>query len=171
MMTSFFKIINILLLSTVKYFYTPIYSHMIGVDLWTTMLVMIPGGVLGFFLFYYFSKILLLTHLHIKPLLRAALPDFLLRSYRVIRQKRRMKKSKRKKFTRRNRLIVRLTAKYGLYTLVFLTPVLISLILGAFLLRKYYPNRKEAIPLMVVAIVTEGILLCVGYWYLMGELI
>ena len=82
-----------------------------------------------------------------------------------------MKKSKRKKFTRRNRLIVRLTSKYGLYTLVFLTPVLISLILGAFLLRKYYPNRKEAIPLMVVAIVTEGILLCVGYWYLMGELI
>ncbi len=169
-MTSFLKIINILLLSTVKYFYTPIYSHMIGVDLWTTMLVMIPGGLLGFFLFYYFSKILLLTHLHIKPLFRAIIPDFLLRPYRILMHKRRLRKSRRKKFTRRNRLLVRLTSKYGLYTLVFLTPILISLILGAFLMRKDYSHRKEAIPLMVTAIVTEGVILCVGYWYLMGDL-
>lgn len=169
-MTSFLKIINILLLSTVKYFYTPIYSHMIGVDLWTTMLVMIPGGLLGFFLFYYFSKILLLTNLHIKPLFRAITPDFLLRPYRSLRQKRKLRRSRRKKFTRRNRLLVRLTSKYGLYTLVFLTPILISLILGAFLMRKYYSHRKEAIPLMVAAIVTEGVILCVGYWYLMGDL-
>jgi len=55
-------------------------------------------------------------------------------------------------------------------TFILLTLILISLILGAFLLLKYYPNRKEAIPLMIVSTAVEGLLLCAGYWYYMGSL-
>ncbi len=143
---------------------------MIGVDLWTTMAVMIPGGVVGFFVFYHFSKILLLTDLHLKPMIKAVTPGFICRQYQKIKQHRAKRKSARKKFTRRNRLLIKMSRKYGLYTVVFLTPVLISLVLGAFLLRKYYPHRREAIPLMVFSIITEGVLLCVGYWFFVGDL-
>jgi hypothetical protein len=163
------KILNILLLSTVKYFYTPIYAHMIGVDFWTTALTMIPGGIAGFLIYYHFSKILLLTDMHIKPRIKSVIPNSILQTYRHHKQRRKLRRKNKRKFTRKNRALVRLTNKYGMYTIIILTPILISLVLGAFLLRKYYPNRKEAAPLMIVSIVVEGFLLCAGYWFFMGS--
>ncbi len=162
------KILNILLLSTVKYFYTPIYAHMIGADFWTTTLTMIPGGIAGFLIYYHFSKILLLTDMHIKPRIKSVIPHKILIQYQQFKKKRKLRRRNKRKFTRKNRALVRLSNKYGMYTIIILTPILISLVLGAFLLRKYYPNRKEAIPLMIVSIAVEGLLLCVGYWYFVG---
>ncbi len=164
------KILNILLLSTVKYFYTPIYAHTIGADFWTTVLTMIPGGMAGFMIYYHTSKLILLTDLHLKPRLKAVLPDFCLAFYRNYRSKKRARRKNKKKFTRKNRALVRLSNKYGMYSIIILTPILISLVLGAFLLRKYYPHRKEAIPLMLASIAIEGMLLCSGYWYFFGDL-
>jgi len=164
------KILNILLLSTVKYFYTPIYAHMIGADFWTTALTMIPGGMAGFLIYYHFSKLLLLTDLHLKPRLKSVLPQSVLILYRNYRSKKRARRKTRKKFTRKNRTLVRLSNRYGMYSIIVLTPILISLVLGAFLLRKYYPNRKDAVPLMLASIAIEGLLLCAGYWYFFGDL-
>lgn len=169
-MTYLLKILNILLLSTVKYFYTPIYAYMIGVDLLTTVLTMIPGGIAGFLIFYHFSNLLLLTNLHLKPRLKHAIPKIMIRWYQQFRARRRIRRKNKSKFTRKNRFLVKVSQRYGMMTIILLTPILISLILGAFLLRKYYPNRKEAIPLMIVSIALEGLLLCVGYWYFMGSL-
>lgn len=164
------QILNILLLSTVKYFYTPIYAHMIGADFWTTSLTMIPGGVAGFFLYYHFSKLILLTDMHIKPRIKSVTPLWMLNIYQAHKERRKIKRKTKKRFTRKNRALVRLSNKYGMGTIIILTPVIISLVLGAFLLRKYYPNRKEAVPLMVLSIIVEGWLLCVGYWYCIGGL-
>ena len=77
-------------------------------------------------------------------------------------QKKNQKKNKRK-FTRKNRLLVEMSHRYGMMTIILLNPILTSLILGAFLLRIYYPNRKEAISLMIVSKAGEGLLLCAGY--------
>ncbi|PKP30103.1 MAG: hypothetical protein CVT99_14600 [Bacteroidetes bacterium HGW-Bacteroidetes-16] len=57
-------------------------------------------------------------------------------------QKKNQKKNKRK-FTRKNRSLVEMSHRYGMMTIILLNPILISLILGAFLLRIYYPTAKK----------------------------
>ncbi len=169
-MAYFLKILNVLLLSTVKYFYTPIYAYMIGLDMWSTAIIMIGGGVIGFLIYYHISKIVIVSTKHLKPLANVVLPLKLQNHYDKYRQKRKLKRKNKKIFTKWNRRIVRLGNKYGMYTIIFFTPIFISLILGAFLLRRYYCDRREAVPLMIVAIIVEGAILVVGYWYMMGEL-
>ena len=169
-MAYFLKILNVFFLSMIKYFYTPIYAHIIGLDVWGTSISMIIGGVIGFLFYYHFSKILLLSTKHIKPVGRKILPDQIQNHYRVYRKKRTLRRKNRKRFSWRNRMIVKLGKNYGMYFIIIFTPILISLVLGAFLLRKYYAHRPEAVPLMVVSIIVEGAILVVGYWYMVGAL-
>ena len=167
-MAYFLKILNVLLLSTVKYFYTPIYAHMIGLDLWGTMASMITGGVVGFLVYYHFSKIIIVSTKHLTPLANAIVPYHLRNHYNHYQHRRKLRKKNKKIFTKRNRRLVKLGKNYGMYTIIIFTPILISLILGAFLLRKYYGNRREAVPLMILSIIIEGAILIIGYWYIVG---
>ena len=168
-MAYYLKIINVLLLSTVKYFYTPIYAYMIGLDFWGTVITMIGGGVIGFLIYYHISKIVIVSTRHLKPFAKIVVPFHLRNHYNNYLHKRKLRRKNKKKFTRRNRLLVKVGRTYGMYTIIIFTPIFISLILGAFLLRKYYGDRREAVPLMIVSIVVEGALLIIGYWYMMGE--
>ena len=143
---------------------------MIGLDIWSTAISMIGGGVIGFLIYYHISKIVIISTRHLKPLANVVLPSSLRIYYDTYRQKQKQKRENKKIFTKRNRRIVKLGNKYGMYTIIFFTPILISLILGAFLLRRYYGDRREAVPLMIVAIIVEGTILVIGYWYMMGEL-
>jgi len=68
-MAYYLKIINVFFLSTVKYFYTPFYANMIGLDYWGTMISMILGGVIGFLVYYHFSKIVILSTKHLTPII------------------------------------------------------------------------------------------------------
>lgn len=169
-MTYILKIVNVLLLSTIKYFYTPIYAHTIGLDFWSTLITMVIGGVLGFLVYYYFSNILILSSKHLKPKLKKLLPESAIISYRNYIEKRKAKRKKKRKFTRRNRFMVKFGREYGMISLILLTPVLVSLVLGAFLLRRYYNNNPLALPLMLLSIVVEGTILVVIYYYFMGSL-
>lgn len=168
-MAYYLKILNVLLLSTVKYFYTPIYAYMIGLDIWGTAITMIGGGVIGFLIYYHISKIVIISTRHLKPFAKIVVPFQLRNRYNNYRQKRQLRRKNKKIFTRRNRLLVKVGRTYGMYTIIILTPILISLILGAFLLRKYYGDRREAVPLMIVSIIVEGTLLIIVYWFMMGE--
>ncbi|MFK5857362.1 MAG: hypothetical protein QM503_14635 [Bacteroidota bacterium] len=157
-------------MSTVKYFYTPIYAYMIGLDYWGTMFSMIIGGVLGFLIYYHISKILIVSTRHLTPIANVIVPYHLRKRYNNYKHKRRLRRKNKKIFTKRNRRLVKLGKNYGMYTIIFFTPIVISLILGAFLLRRYYGNRREAVPLMIVSIIVEGAILITIYWYIMGDL-
>jgi len=169
-MAYYLKIINVFFLSTVKYFYTPFYANMIGLDYWGTMISMILGGVIGFLVYYHFSKIVILSTKHLTPLANVVVPYHMRNHYNRFRHKRRLRKKNKKIFTKRNRRLVKLGKNYGMYSIIIFTPILISLILGAFLLRKYYSNRSEAVPLMIVSIIVEGAILITGYWYIVEQL-
>ncbi len=169
-MAYFLKIVNVFFLSMIKYFYTPIYAHLIGLDLVSTLISMITGGVVGFLIYYHFSRIVIVSTQHIKPIARRIVPDQLQDSYRGYREKRTIRRKNRKRFSWRNRMIVKMGKNYGMYTIIILTPILVSLILGAFLLRKYYSHRPEAVPLMIASIIIEGAILICSYWYMVGAL-
>lgn len=169
-MAYYLKIINVFFLSMVKYFYTPIYAYMIGLDIWGTAITMISAGVIGFLIYYYISNIIILSTKHLKPFAKKIVPFHLRNHYNNYQHKRKLRRKNKKIFTRKNRFLVKVGRTYGMYTIIIFTPILISLILGAFLLRKYYGDKREALPLMIVSIIVEGALLIIGYWYMMGAL-
>jgi len=159
------KIINVFLISTVRYFYTPIFGLVIKLDPLSTLITMILGGVLAFLVYYNLSALILLLGPYIKPILIKTVPNSWNRRYVRWLIKRKKKRKNKKKFTRRNRFIVKFKTQYGMYGIILLTPWLLSLMFGAFLLNKYYSDRKEALPLALLAIVIEGIFLnFIFYW-------
>ena len=163
------KIAHVFLLATVKYFYTPIYAFFIGLSFIETLLSLLAGGIFGFFVFYYISNILILSARYLKPVIIKHTPQCLLDRRYDWKQKRKEKRKGRKKFSWRNKLIVKLKTKYGMWGISLLTPIALSIPIGAFLLRKYYHNRKEAIPIMLFSIITEGIILCIVYWLILSN--
>ena len=122
-----------------------------------------------FFVFYYISNILILLARYLKPVIIKHTPQSLLDRMQNWKQKRKEKRKSRKKFSLRNKLIVKLKTKYGMWGISLLTPIALSIPIGAFLLRKYYHNRKEAIPIMLLSIITEGIILCIVYWLILND--
>lgn len=160
------KIVNVFLLATVKYFYTPIYAFIIGLDFFETIVTLIAGGIFGFFVFYYLSNMLILSARILKPSVIKYTPEGILNRMRIWKQKRAIKRKNRKKFSKRNKMIVKARSNYGMWGICLLTPVLLSIPLGAFLLRKYYHHRKGAIPIMVFAIILEGTIVSILSWYL-----
>ena len=159
------KIINVFLISTVRYFYTPIFGLVIKLDPLSTLITMILGGVLAFLVYYNLSALILLLGPYIKPILIKTVPNSWNRRYIRWLIKRKKRRKNKNKFTRRNRFIVKFKRKFGMYGIILLTPWLLSLMFGAFLLKKYYSDRKEALPLALLAIVIEGIFLnFIFYW-------
>ncbi len=163
-MPHFLKLINVFLLATVKYFYTPLYALVIGLSFFESLLAMVSGGVFGFLVFYYFSGFMISSFQRITASSHLN-PRFRLRKkyYRWV-LKRKEKRKSRKKFTRRNKMIIKTRSVYGMWGIILLTPILLSIPLGAFLLRKYYHSNKAALPIMLVTIVVEGVILCFVYW-------
>jgi hypothetical protein len=161
----FVKIVNVFLLATVKFFYTPIYAFIIGFGFIETLITLLAGGIFGFFVFYYLSNILILSIRILKPTVIKYMPVSILNRIRSWQQKRVDKRKNRKKFSRRNKMIIKARNQYGMWGICLLTPVLLSIPIGAFLLRKYYHHRKESIPVMVLTIIVEGILITILSWY------
>ena len=155
-MPQFFKASQVFFLAMIKYFYAPIYGIAIGTYFWPMYISLISGGVLAFLIYYNISKIWMFYLSHFGPLIARVLPASWQQS----------KKRNRPKFTRKNKILIKFRKNYGMWGIILLTPVLLSLPVGAFLLRKYYQNNRLAIPLALLSIVVEGLILCVVYWNL-----
>jgi hypothetical protein len=70
-------------------------------------------------------------------------------------------KSKRitaRKFTRKNKLIVKMRRLYGMWGLLILSPIILSIPVGALLGNKYFRHNRHFIPYMLLSIVIWGIL-------------
>lgn len=167
-MPYYLKVINVFLLATVKYFYTPIAAFLLKLSLTETIIVMVSGGVFSFLLFYYLTNILVVTTRYLKPSLIKITPNKWLDAYNAWKTKRELKRKNRNKFTRRNKLIVRIRRFYGFWGIIIATPIALSIPLGAFLMHKYYRKKKGAIVYSVIAIAIEGIILCFLYYLIPG---
>lgn len=64
------------------------------------------------------------------------------------------KKKRRKKFTRRNKIIILVRNKYGLAGICILTPVLLSIPIGTFIALRYYPNYIKTVFFLIVSVVS-----------------
>ncbi|RLD32395.1 MAG: hypothetical protein DRJ02_01375 [Bacteroidetes bacterium] len=162
-MPEFLKILSVFMMATVKYFYAPLFAYFSGLGFWESMTAMVTGGVSGFLFFYYISHFIVISAKYMKPTARKIMPESWLQKYRSKKERRNLKKKQAKKFTRRNRMLIRMR-KAGMWAVILTTPVLLSIPLGAFLLRKYYHPRRGVVIFTAFVIIFEGALLCYLVW-------
>jgi len=89
------------------------------------------GGVLGTLVSVYFSGMLIQLWQKYWP------------------EKLKLRRKARKIFTKANRRLVSIKSKYGLFGIVVLSPVLLSIPLGSFLTVKYYGISRSNILLLI----------------------
>jgi hypothetical protein len=152
-MVAVLKIIQVFLLATVKYVVTFPFALLIGLSLEQTLIVATLGGIAGFFFFYHVSGFALNRVHHLKSFLRKYTPVSIRLKFRQFIAWRK-KVTGERVFSKRNRFIVWFRAKFGLAGIIILSPIVLSIPIGAFLLNKYYSKHKLARPYMVLSIVS-----------------
>jgi hypothetical protein len=152
-MVAVLKIIQVFLLASVKYVFTFPFALLIGLNFQQTLIAVTLGGIAGFFFFYHFSSFARNRIHHVKSFLWKHAPHSLRLKYRQLVAWRKNTTGE-KVFSRRNRFIARFRANYGLAGIVILSPIVLSIPLGAFLLNKYYSKHKFAMPYMVLSILS-----------------
>ncbi len=120
------KELTIIFFSSFKFAATfPVAIYLAKMTPVQTLIYTNAGGLAGTFIFMYMS-------------------EFLIRMWNKFRpQSLKRNRKQRKVFTARNRRIVRIKVKYGLWGVVILSPVLLSIPLGSFLMVKYYGLKMK----------------------------
>jgi hypothetical protein len=145
------------------------YGFIIGLSFRESSFAVLAGGIFGFFVFYYITDLFLVYVRHLKPVVVYVTPYRTRLRYRDWRTRRQEKSKNKKVFTRRNKFFVRVRKTYGMWGIIILIPFALSIPVGAFLLRKYYGHRKEAIPAALIVLVFEGMIISGISWFVYGN--
>ncbi|MCD4729925.1 MAG: hypothetical protein K8R74_04960 [Bacteroidales bacterium] len=146
----FFKLIQILIVSGIKFLFAPLISIGYGFNYFQTVIFTTIGGILGILFFYFLSKWIISQYGKYCPIVF---------SYFTGEKVERAKKilncdqPPKKKFTRKNKIIINIRKKYGFFGIIFFTPILLSIPIGAFLARKYYSKKANVLVYMSISVV------------------
>ena len=130
--SKFFKIFQILILSSLKFIFAPLLAFKMGFNFFQTILITSIGGIVGVAFFFFISQLIISLFFKYFPLvIKYFKPDHIVKT-----------RKKRKIFTRKNRRIVNLMNKYGLAGIIILTPVILSIPLGTFMAARFFSKPK-----------------------------
>lgn len=174
-MEGFWKIIQVILLSSVKFIAGPpfaYYNTSYNFSIYQTILFCVTGGMLGVVVFTYLSG----------PIFR--LEHLIVLYFRKIREKRSEKKSpfshpladvneqpeihyeyvdrytrKRNIFNKRNRRIVLIWKRFGLAGIAIITPVLLSIPIGTIIANSLAKNKKKILIYMLASVIFWSVLM------------
>ncbi len=148
-----------MVIASIKFFWaTPYAFYLFRLNQVETFVMIELGGLLGFLFFYSFFSFLLKELRLIWPLIYCITPRIFKVRFEQWLDRRRYQKQTAYKFTRSNKMIVRIRRKYGMLGIVVLTPVLLSIPLGAFIGTKYFHHKRNFIPSMMASIFIWGII-------------
>jgi hypothetical protein len=131
---------SIFLIASTKSMIAPLPGPKLGLSFIETYIATTSGAILGVAVFYFAAEY------------------FMLRTKKKRDKKRQIALSKglrfkeKKKFTRINRLIVRIKRSLGIIGLAFWAPFFMSIPIGAIVVAKFYGKRKITFPLMCVGV-------------------
>lgn len=133
------KIFGLLVFSTLKFFFAPSAVLLAGYDFIEAVTIHVSGGYAGFVLFFFAGKAIVKGW------------------YRIF------KKKERPLFNKRNRLIIKIKTKYGLLGIAVLTPLILSVPVGALLASYYFPKAQKTLPIFLACIVIWSFILTSGW--------
>jgi hypothetical protein len=113
---------------------------------WETILYTNIGGILGVLVFSFFTKTILYFWSEIWP------------------KKWKPAKKGHQLFNKRNRRIVNIKSKYGLPGIVILSPVLLSIPIGSFLITKYYSLKPLNLIYLIAGQIAWSFVYCLFYF-------
>jgi hypothetical protein len=134
------ELLSVVVLSGIKFLFAPIISIGYGYNFSQTILMTSIGGILGIFFFYFLSKWIIKKYYLYCPDIVSYFAGEEAKQRLIQSQCGRKKK---KTFTKRNKFIIKMRKNYGFLGIILLTPVLLSIPIGAFLAQKYYSKNKN----------------------------
>lgn len=142
-------------MSTIKFAAAPFYAATLSEFSYGETLVMtIIGGIVGVFFFFYLTPYVSRFFYFIWRLIYYGWS---------ITPNRFKKKTKflfvRRKFTWKNRMLVKLVKNFGLVGVALITPALISIPLGTFVATKYFKNKRKVLAYLCTSVVLWGVIL------------
>jgi len=152
------KYINVMLIASVKFFWATPYAYLFHLNQIEAFVLIELGGIFGFLFFYYLFSFLLKELKLIWPAVYYITPRIFKVRFEQWLDSRRYARLTANKFTRRNKMIVRIRQKTGMLGIVILTPVVLSIPVGAFLGTKYFHHKSSFIPWTLLSIFIWGII-------------
>ena len=140
-MENIVEIIGLTAFCGLKFFFAIPAVVLKGYSFWETIGIAVTGGLISFFIFFYFGEFLKM--IFIKYFRKKDKPS--------------------KKFNRRNRFIITIKGKYGLIGLAVITPIILSVPLGSILAGRYFDTDRKTIPFMTLSIVLWAFALSLFY--------
>ena len=132
--------------SMIKFLFTPFGGPKAGLSFIETYVVCVAGAVVSAAIFYFSSEFFLIrAHKKRKELLLQSIESGI-----PLKQK--------KKFTKTNKLIVRIKHKLGIIGVAFYAPLFLSIPIGTIITAKFYGKEKRTFPLIILGIGINGIL-------------
>ena len=153
-MDELLTIIGLMAFSAVKFFLAVPATVLAGYSYFSAIIITTIGGILGFIVFFYIGEIKWVR------IFFGKLMDWIFKLFGVDRAEK-----EKKKFSRKNRLIVTVKGRYGLIGLALLTPCVFSIPLGSLLAARYYDNRSMTIPYMIFSIALWSFILTSFYQF------
>jgi len=151
------KLLTVFLVASIKYFWATPYAFGMKLNEWETIFFMEAGGILGFLFFYYFFGFLFKELKLLWPIVYHFTPVIFKVRFEMWRKRRQIQQLNARKFTKRNKLIVMMRRRYGMWGIVVLSPIVLSIPVGALLGNKYFRHEHHFIPYMILSIVIWGI--------------
>ncbi len=140
-MEKLLQILLIVILSATKFLTAPITSLNIGFGYLETLIITTLGGLVGVFFFFYLSSAIMLL------------------IAKLASQFSKGKKPKKKKsFTWKNKMIVRIKRDYGLIGLAAITPTFLSIPVGTFLAARYFDDQKKVLTYLSASVIVWSVI-------------
>ncbi|MEN9999708.1 MAG: hypothetical protein RI922_2698 [Bacteroidota bacterium] len=132
--------------SMIKFLFTPFGGPKAGLSFIETYVVCVAGALVSAAIFYFSSEFFLIrAHKKRKELLLQSIETGI-----PLKQK--------KKFTKTNKLIVRIKHKLGIIGVSFYAPLFLSIPIGTIITAKFYGKEKRTFPLIILGIGINGVL-------------
>jgi hypothetical protein len=153
------EMLQVILLSSVKFIFAFPLSFGYGFNYPQTIGLTTTGGILGLLVFYYLSSGIIKLYEYIKHHTKKTFLG------KKKHQKLIAEKKKKSAFTRRNKFIVRLRGKFGMFGIVALTPTIISIPIGSFIIKKYYSSNRLILLYVSISVFVWSVLVSSLYFF------
>ncbi len=139
------NIATVFLISGIKFLFAPFTaSEIFGYSFWRSFAITTSGGATGILVFTYVGDLIVRWWAHLVAVIKAF---FLRRKVEVIERK------QYEKFTRTNKLIVRVKRKFGIAGLAFLTPCILSIPIGTFVINRFFRKKVKILFALFVSLI------------------
>lgn len=143
-------------IATVKFMFSTVGGPSFGLAFYETFLAAFAGGSFSAAIFYFASdKFLEYSH-----------------SRKVLKEKQLLAKGilvpLKKKFTKTNRLIIKMKMKFGIYGICFWVPFFFSVPIGSMIVAKFYGKLNQTYPLIVLGMALNSAIITFITYAILG---